>query len=204
MVEGRLTGKVDTRLEYYTRNQEQVPLVCNRVIPERLGCLADHAIIQARLFGELKALGGDILCKEWVDSRGVIVRPSRACLEVKAPDEQECIFSDIAFTAFIRALIDAKGLELEEDRDALLELMGKAIDDGTRDLRPELLGLCRVFEKHAKVADHRYLRFVRQRIEEGSLGELLRDRMQKDKNTIQILIELERCLMDNTPYTGPR
>jgi gamma-glutamyl:cysteine ligase YbdK (ATP-grasp superfamily) len=37
IVEGRNTGTADNRLIYYRENQKEIPLICNRIVPERSG-----------------------------------------------------------------------------------------------------------------------------------------------------------------------
>lgn len=64
------------------------------------------------LSGIEKAACSDTLPREWVNSRGEIVRFTRRCLEIKAIDEQECLHSDMAICAFIMALLRTD-LELE-------------------------------------------------------------------------------------------
>ncbi len=103
MVEGRLTGCADNRLLYYRQNQKEIPLICNRIIPEKIRSLADYRATQDEVFAELRQRGADILCEEWVNSSGLIIRFSRTCLEIKALDEQECIRSDMAVCAFVRS-----------------------------------------------------------------------------------------------------
>ena len=109
MVEGRLTGCADNRLLYYRQNQKEIPLICNRIIPEKIRSLADYRATQNEVFAELRQRGADILCEEWVNSSGLIIRFSRTCLEIKALDEQECIRSDMAVCAFVRSLLRCPG-----------------------------------------------------------------------------------------------
>jgi hypothetical protein len=152
------------------------------------------------MYRELRARGGSVLCEEWVASYGVIVRFSRPCVELKAMDEQECLTSDMSLAAFIRALLRTHLHGLEQDREALLELTEQAITRGTPPLRPELLRLLRAAERAASPDERRYLPLVRERIEGGSLAELLVRDWREERDIPSVLKRLAGCLADNTPY----
>jgi gamma-glutamyl:cysteine ligase YbdK (ATP-grasp superfamily) len=139
-VEGRVAGPMDNRLIYYRQNQRRIPLICNWVVPEKLESQQHHDRIIESIYHDLREIGGDELCHEWIDSRGVIVRYHRECLELKACDEQECLRSDMAVTAFTLALLRAD-LKLEDDHDTLLSMNEESIMKGTGSCRPELLRL---------------------------------------------------------------
>ena len=200
MVEGHLTGVADNRLIYYQENQKEIPLICNRIIPEKIRSLADYRATQDEVFAELRQHGADILCEEWVNSSGLIVRFSRTCLEIKALDEQECIRSDMAVCAFVRSLLRCPSLPLESDQSALLDLTDHAIRNGTNDLRPDLNRLYDAAWKHATYDERQYLPVIGQRIMQGSLAECISRRYEKEQEILPILADLAECLRSNTPY----
>jgi hypothetical protein len=201
-VEGERTGKVDNRVIFYKENQRKIPLICNDMIPERLTCIEDYHGIQERIYKELRKEGAELLCNEWVNSRGVIARFSRKCLEIKAMDEQECVRSDMGVTAFVRALLRVKELPLEEDRDALLEMNARATEKGTSALRPELQRLYDIALENAHKDDRQYLPLVKRRIDEGCLGELML-RMGTDRKAILGTLDMmAKSLKDNAPFFG--
>jgi hypothetical protein len=199
-VEGERTGYVDSRVRHYKENQKKIPLICNNLIPEKLTALKDYEDIQERIYVELRKEGAELLCNEWVNSRGVIVRFSRKCLEIKAMDEQECVHSDLGITAFTRALLRAKELPLEDDRDALLELTDRAVEKGTAAFRPELQGLYDIALAHAYKEDRPYLPLVKRRIDEGCLGELMLKLGSDRKSIVRTMDSMATCLKENTPY----
>ncbi|RPJ52697.1 MAG: hypothetical protein EHJ95_03560, partial [Methanobacteriota archaeon] len=201
-VEGSLTPRIDNRVIYYRANQRRMPAICHGVIPERIACVADYEAIQAGICSDLQRAGAEMLCREWVNSRGVIVRFSRQCLEIKAIDEQECIRSDMAVTAFILPLLRAKDLELEEEETALHALLDTAIDRGTEDLRPELLRLYAAAERSATRDERSYLPTVKRRIEEGSVGELMVREFRDTQDLPSLVASLGDCLRTNQPYFG--
>jgi len=200
MVEGKLTGTMDNRLVYYRKNQEQIPAICNGIVPERLRSVAEYNAFQEKIFSELRARDAEILCEEWLNSGGLIIRFSRQCLEIKAMDEQECIKSDMAVAAFIQALLRCPTLPVESDRDALLALMETAIRKGTAGLRPELEALYAHAWKRATPEERKYLPVIKRRIKMGSLAELIAERYRKEKKIEPILADMAHCLRENIPY----
>jgi len=200
MVEGKLTGSADNRLLYYMTNQKEIPQICNHIIPEKIRNVGEYHAAQDEIFSELKRHGAAILCEEWVNSSGVIIRFSRKCLEIKALDEQECIRSDMAVCAFVRALLRCQTLPVETDQDALLSCMEAAIRNGTRTLRPELEKLYTSAWQKATDDERKYLPVIENRIREGSLAEQIAQRYIKEREIVPILADMAYCLRFNIPY----
>lgn len=191
---------VDTRLHFYRTNQREIPAICNDVIPERISSLKEYRRILNGIYEELRRREAYVLCREWVNSRGVIVRFSRKCLEIKVMDEQECVKSDVALTAFIRAILRA---ELEElPRDMLIEKLNSAMKSGTEKLKPELKELLKRAREHADEEERKYMKVVKQRVEEGSLGERILMNLPEisEEEIISLCEELSRCLERNEVY----
>ncbi|NMC11214.1 MAG: hypothetical protein GYA39_09655 [Methanothrix sp.] len=200
MVEGKLTSYMDNRLVYYRENQRQIPEICHNVLPEKLESVEDYVQINRRIYSELKRSNAEILCREWVNSRGVIVRFTRKCLEVKAIDEQECLHSDMAISAFLLALLRCD-LELEEDEDCLHSLLEEAMRRGVSGMRPELEKLLCQAEKSATLEERRYLPLVAKRIEQGSLAEVFVQKLKETDGRVEpLLSQMQWCLKENRPY----
>jgi gamma-glutamyl:cysteine ligase YbdK (ATP-grasp superfamily) len=199
LVEGKTTSYMDNRLVYYRQNQAQIPEICHGILPEKLDRMEDYVRINQDIYKELKKCHGDILCHEWVNSRGVIVRFTRECLEVKAIDEQECLHSDMAISAFLLALLRAE-LELEEEEGHLLAMLEDAMRHGVAGMRPELEKLFRIAQKSATEEEKRYLPLVAKRIEQGSLAEVMTQRLKEGGEIEPMLAEMEWCLKENRPY----
>lgn len=200
MVEGKLTSYMDNRLVYYRENQRQIPEICHNVLPEKLESVEDYVQINRRIYSELKRSNAEILCREWVNSRGVIVRFTRKCLEVKAIDEQECLHSDMAISAFLLALLRCD-LELEEDEDCLHSLLEGAMRRGVSGMRPELEKLLCQAEKSATLEERHYLPLVAKRIEQGSLAEVFVQKLKETDGRIEpLLSQMQWCLKENRPY----
>jgi hypothetical protein len=202
IVEGRSTGMADNRLHYYRENQKEIPLICNRIVPEKIGSVQDYRREQEEIFAELRKNDAEILCEEWVNSGGVIIRFSRKCLEIKALDEQDCIRSDMAVCAFIRSLLRCRSLPVETDQDMLLALTEDAIRDGTVAFRPELQQLYTRAWDHATPEERLYLPVIEDRIEHGSLAEIVRERFLRDGEIVPILNDLSVALKTNVPFRG--
>jgi hypothetical protein len=200
MVEGHLTGIADNRLIYYRENQKEIPCICHHIIPEKIRTVKDYHAIQEEIFFNLRSRGADILCEEWVNSSGLIIRFSRNCLEIKALDEQECIRSDMAVCAFVRSLLRCRSLPIDTDQSALLALTEKALHTGTAGLRPELHRLYDAAWRRATDDERQYLPVILQRIEQGSLAELIRKRYQREGEIVPVLADMAMCLKLNIPY----
>lgn len=203
LVEGALTSYMDNRLVYYRQNQVAIPEICNDILPERLCSVEDYVKINRHIYSRLKKEGAEILCREWVNSRGVIVRFTRSCLEVKAIDEQECLHSDMAFSAFLLALLRSD-LALEEDESSLLAMLEEAMHHGVSGLKPELERLFFVAEKSATAEERRYLPLIARRIEQGSLAEIMVQKLRESGAGIEgiksLMRQMQWCLKENRPY----
>ena len=199
-VEGNLTGNEDNRLIFYRENQRKMPMIAHGVIPEKLRSQQDYLDIQQDMYRELRKHDAEILCHEWVDSRGVIVRFSRNCVEIKAIDEQECMHSDMAITALSLALLRSKDFDLTEDEDDLLSLTEAAIRGGTGGLKQELRQVLDTASKSANHDERPYLALIRERIEKGSLAELMR--AKASEGVRPLLEDMAECLRTNVPFHG--
>ena len=205
LVEGKLTSFMDNRLVYYRKNQAAIPDICHGILPERLNSPDDYVKINRQIYSELKKCGAEILCREWVNSRGVIVRFTRSCLEIKAIDEQECLHSDMAFSAFLLALMRSD-LALEEDESSLLAMLEEAMHNGVSGMSPELERLFSAAKKNATAEELRYLPLIARRIQEGSLAEVMAQKLKEtdlgEEGIKDLMRQMQWCLKENRPYSG--
>lgn len=191
---------VDSRIYFYRINQINMPAICNDVIPEKVGSFDEYKAILEKIYTELKAKNALILCAEWVNSRGVIIRFTRKCLEIKAMDEQECIKSDVAITAFISSVLRCNLDELGE-----IELKAKleeAMKNGTRNLKEDLRKLVKKAYESADGEEKKYIRIVEQRVENGSLGERILENLKEftKEEIIRVCERLSKCLERNEVF----
>lgn len=106
-VDGRWSGMLDARLEFYRTNSRRVPSVAGFVIPERVFTRQDYeTYLLGRIYADLAELDPDgVLRHEWVNSRGAIARFDRMAIEIRTVDIQECARADVAVAAAIIAAV---------------------------------------------------------------------------------------------------
>jgi gamma-glutamyl:cysteine ligase YbdK (ATP-grasp superfamily) len=219
--EGKNGSDTDNRLQFYKVNQKEVPSISGEVIPEYVSSLGQYKrdVIEAYSKDLAKASADKtLLHREWVNSRGVIFRFDRCALEVRVMDEQECIKSDVALACFVRATLrglNGSNVELLS-HEVLVKDFNKVIKDG---LNAEVSNphgktarqVCQYYLKiameYATEDEKKYLWLVKKRIEEGSLSEIIHERVlrraQKTsfyQSIIDVYSTLIKCLMDNQPY----
>jgi gamma-glutamyl:cysteine ligase YbdK (ATP-grasp superfamily) len=109
LVDGRASGMLDTRLEYYRSNQQRVPSISGAVIPEPAYTRKDYEeMILSRNYEDIAPYDPDgILQFEWLNSRGAIARFDRSAIEIRLLDIQECPKADLAVAAAIVAVLRA-------------------------------------------------------------------------------------------------
>jgi gamma-glutamyl:cysteine ligase YbdK (ATP-grasp superfamily) len=219
--EGKSGSDIDNRLQFYKVNQKEIPTISGDVIPEYVFSLGQYKreVIE-RYSQDLANAGADktLLHQEWVNSRGVIFRFDRCALEVRVIDEQECIKSDVALSCFVRAAL--RGLNASNVELLSHEVLVKDFNNIIRcGLNAEVLNprgktarqVCRIYLRiameHATEDEKKYLWLVKKRIEEGSLSELIHERVLRraqktslDQSIMDVYSTLIKCLMDNQPY----
>ncbi len=109
MIEGRLTGFSDTRLNVYRFNQSRIPSIAGMIIPEPVFSEAEYRDrILAAMYKDITPYDPErILRDEWLNSRGAIARFDRNAIEIRLVDTQECPEADISISAFVFYLVKA-------------------------------------------------------------------------------------------------
>ncbi|MGI8907002.1 MAG: carboxylate-amine ligase [Candidatus Sumerlaeaceae bacterium] len=122
VMDGRITGTIDNRLEVYRTNTEATPVLSGRLIPEAVFSEQEyrHSIL-GPIAEELKRLDpAGILQPEYSNSRGAIARFERGSLEIRLLDMQECPAADLAIAQIVigvlRALLDETWCSLDEQK----------------------------------------------------------------------------------------
>jgi len=137
MLDGKLTGLMDTRLKYYKTNQSKIPCITGKVIPEAVFSRRNYLNtiyekIKAEIApydpeGELNAI--------WVNSRGAIPRFDRGSIEIRIMDIQECPAADLAIVSFviglIKALVNGKIADHEAQMKWKTETLAQILDQTT-------------------------------------------------------------------------
>ncbi|MCA9512387.1 MAG: glutamate--cysteine ligase [Myxococcales bacterium] len=107
-VEGRASGRLDTRLEVYRTNARRVPSVSGAVVPEPLFTRAAYEAMLEGIYRDLAPLDPEgVLRHEWVNARGCIARFDRMALEIRVLDVQECPLADVAIAAVVSRVVRA-------------------------------------------------------------------------------------------------
>lgn len=109
VVEGRIAGSLDARLEAYRRNSVRVPSIAGEVIPERAFSRAEYdALIFQPMYRDIAPHDPDeVLRDEFLNSRGAIARFGRGSIEIRVIDLQECPLADLAVAAATVAVLRA-------------------------------------------------------------------------------------------------
>lgn len=151
VVEGRPTGLLDSRLEVYRTNQQRIPSITGRVIPEAVCTRRQYRDrILKKIYRDIAPLDpGKVLRHEWLNSRGAIPRFERDTIELRILDTQECPRADIAIASAVVAVL--KGL-VRGRFTSVAELM----DWGSDPLEGIFLAAVREGER-AGIRDPRYL-----------------------------------------------
>ncbi len=220
--ESKIGNYVDNRLHFYLKNQSEVPSIAGDIIPEYVASFEEYQKVTVKRYSEdLTRLNAPkcLLNKEWLNSRGTIIRSDRKAVEIRILDEQECVKSDVALSCFIRAALRGilSGAEFKSPpRKALVQNLINVVRDGlhAKVRHPKARTakqVCRLmFEiawENATSEEKRYLHIVRERIENGNLSNMiLRDVVKKaqrtelEQATFHVYSSLADCLEKNRIY----
>ena len=106
-LDGMKTGLLDSRLDFYGKNQQRIPSISGDVIPEFISTEAQYQneILEPmyRDISEFDPQG--ILQYEWLNSRAAIAKFDSMAIEIRILDSQECVNADIAIAHAIHAIL---------------------------------------------------------------------------------------------------
>ena len=135
ILEGKSTGFLDTRLNYYKSNQAKIPSITGKVIPEALFSKRNYLnTIYEKIKTDIAPYDPEnILNPIWVNSRGAIPRFDRGSIEIRIMDIQECPTVDMAIISLvieaIKALVSEKFISLEEQMKIRTEILAGILDE---------------------------------------------------------------------------
>lgn len=124
ILDSRLTGLMDARMHFYRENQNKVPSITGRVIPEPVFTEREYEEkILGPMYADIAPHDRDqILHNEWLNARGAIARFDRSAIEIRIIDVQECPSADMAvlhaITCVLRALVAEKWQPLARQKRA--------------------------------------------------------------------------------------
>ena len=103
VVNGKVTGLLDNRIEMYRVNQARIPSITGQVIPEPAFTIdAYRRAILERLYRDIAPHDPEgILQEEWLNSRGAIARFDRNAIEIRLLDVQESPLADLAIITLL-------------------------------------------------------------------------------------------------------
>lgn len=230
VVEGQVTGKLDSRLDFYMQNQKRIPSIIGSVIPERVFTQEDYEqkILQ-KIYKDIAPSDPDeILQDEWLNSRGAIARFQRNAIEIRVLDIQETVYADFGVislvVSLVKSLVDEGWMSYEEqqtaDENELREVFKGAAEQGF-DYKLENPFLLRVFGEARpaplrdiweRVAERliqgaypvkEFAAMARRLIQEDNLASRLRKKLGKNPDQDAIIQEYRRladCLQSGTFY----
>jgi carboxylate-amine ligase len=152
VIEGKITGYLDSRLHVYRDNAKEVPAVAGLIVPEAVFSREeyDQKILQ-QLYRAMASYDPEgILRYEWLNARGAIARFDRNAIEIRIVDIQECPLADIAIVHSIKTVLEALVSERWEHLAAQKtwdpEVLNRILLATTKDA------------ERAEITDNRYLR----------------------------------------------
>jgi len=140
ILDGKLTGILDTRLTFYKTNQAKIPSITGKVIPEAIFSKRNYLNqIYEKIKSDISVHDTNkILNPIWVNSRGAIPRFDRGSIEIRVMDVQECPSADMAIIELVietlKGLANGKFIDLEEQMkyrtEGLVHIYDKCIVEG--------------------------------------------------------------------------
>jgi gamma-glutamyl:cysteine ligase YbdK (ATP-grasp superfamily) len=222
--ESKIGDYKDNRLHFYAINQASVPSITGDIIPEYVHSFEEYKKTTVQKYSEDLAKVNapkNLLNKEWLNSRGAVIRFCRKAIEIRIMDEQECIKSDVALSCFIRSLLRGILQEKEELEPIphavsvknLQAVIRQGLDAQVKHQKGETARqVCKhlliIAEKNASREERRYLGTVKRRITEGNLSDLILKEMSKkalktdlNEAIFSVYSSLADCLEHNRAYT---
>lgn len=137
IMDSKITGLLDTRLDFYSKNCSKIPSITGLVVPEYVKSIKDYKEnILLRIYKDIEIYDEEkIISEEWVNARGAIARFDRNAIEIRVIDVQECPKADLAIAElvfyFLKYLCN-ENINLGEkiDTKALYEIMKEIIKNG--------------------------------------------------------------------------
>jgi len=108
LMDGHLSGMMDSRLAVYQQNCRRIPAATGRVVPEPVFSSAEyHRLILEPLYADVAPYDAEgVLQEEWLNARGAIARFERSAIEIRVLDVQECPQADVAICALIADVLE--------------------------------------------------------------------------------------------------
>lgn len=107
VMDGRVTGLLDSRLEAYRTNARRFDSITGQVVPEAVFTRADYEErILRPIYRDLEPLDPEgVLRHEFANARGAIARFERGSIEIRVLDVQEAPRADVAILALVAGVL---------------------------------------------------------------------------------------------------
>lgn len=134
LLDGKLSGMLDTRLLYYKTNQSKIPSITGLVIPEAAFSFNDYdKLIYATIEKDTREFNEEnILDPVWVNSRGAIARFDRGSIEIRIMDIQECPAVDLAIVntvvQLLKAIVEGKFCSINDQMKMDTSMLSSLLD----------------------------------------------------------------------------
>jgi gamma-glutamyl:cysteine ligase YbdK (ATP-grasp superfamily) len=148
VLDGQISGLVDTRLEVYRHNQDKVPAIAGKVVPEAVFSKQEYEeqILQKMYAAVAPYDPEGVLQEEFLNSRGAIARFDRNAIEIRLIDIQEGPLADLAvlqaIVSTIQALVAERWVKISElkrwDENKLSDLLLQVIRSGQETVIPDM------------------------------------------------------------------
>lgn len=126
ILEGKSSGLLDKRLDYYEKNQRAIPSITGKVIPEQVISQVNYqqAIYDVIATDVATHDYKQILEPVWLNSRGAIARFDRGAIEIRILDIQECPQADLSILTTVACLLQAivEGRLIDFDQQSRWEI----------------------------------------------------------------------------------
>jgi gamma-glutamyl:cysteine ligase YbdK (ATP-grasp superfamily) len=193
LVDGKLSGFADSRLNYYRSNQVSIPSFAGAIIPDEISSRKQYeSEIYDRIRADIASNGmQEILDPVWVNSRGAIPRFDRGSIEIRLMDVQECPAADIAIIALVTETI--KGI-VEGNFGNLME------QTFSTDLLGGILNTTIKYGGDALITNQTYLSFfdVRNEMSASELWKVIFERVQHESNLQAYSLALKNIMGHGT------
>ena len=155
ILDGKKCSSLDARLDTYRLNQQKIPSITGKVVPESCRSIDDyHRQILEPMYKDIAPHDTDgILQYEWLNSRGAIARFDRSTIEIRVLDVQECPKADIAIAHAIVHVL--KQLTAKESIPHMsLDSLSAIYEDCVRDAEKAIISdrdYLKIFDVHTPI-----------------------------------------------------
>ncbi|MEQ1586333.1 MAG: glutamate-cysteine ligase family protein [Cyclobacteriaceae bacterium] len=136
-LDGKPSGMLDTRLQFYKTNQSKIPVITGNIIPEEVYSHGDYTKRIYQPIAKEIAIHDieNILDPVWVNSRGAIARFDRGSIEIRVMDIQECPAVDMAIVNTVvdtlKLLVSEKLISLKDQMTMDTHMLAQLFDKTT-------------------------------------------------------------------------